>query len=141
VTRWSRHRRWRVPDVAGWLLTFLTVNVGFVFFRADSMRQACEMLTGMAGARGFALSHRYVACLHRLLGPLPVRADPWHVVGEGYAIAVLPLLLLFVFLRHNSAAESDAFRPTRLRVAALALLLFLGLLNLHSYASFVYVNF
>ena len=43
-------------------------------------------------------------------------------------------------LRHNSLRENESFQPTLLRMVALALLIFLGLLNLHQYAPFVYVN-
>jgi alginate O-acetyltransferase complex protein AlgI len=141
LNRLFRNQRWRLPDPLGWLLTFLTINVGFVFFRSDSMGQAFDLLKGMAGVRGIILSHRFAAYVHRLLGPVPVHADYWHVRGQGYVMVALPVLLLFMFLKHNSLREYESFQPTRPRMVVLALLLFFGLLDLHTYAPFIYVNF
>lgn len=140
VNRYSRHRHWRIPDLVGWILTFVTVTIGFVFYRAHDLIQASDMFEGMAGQRGMVLSIRFAAYLHKLIGPLPLQAGYWQYSQEGYTLAVLPLLLGFVLTRHNSQQEMESFQPNLLRLMALALLIFFGLLNLHQYAPFVYVN-
>jgi D-alanyl-lipoteichoic acid acyltransferase DltB (MBOAT superfamily) len=47
----------------GWLVTFLAVVVGWVFFRAEDMPAAFTMLAGMIGANGVALPNGLVAAL------------------------------------------------------------------------------
>ncbi|MCE0485183.1 MAG: MBOAT family protein [Methylacidiphilales bacterium] len=42
-------------NFAGWALTFLAVVIGWVFFRAHSLRQACALLLGMMGGHGLGL--------------------------------------------------------------------------------------
>lgn len=57
-----RGLRWAPPApvvwlgcATGWILTFTCVVVGFVFFRAESLGTAIEMLKGMAGMNGTVL--------------------------------------------------------------------------------------
>jgi D-alanyl-lipoteichoic acid acyltransferase DltB (MBOAT superfamily) len=141
VNHLSRRRRWPVPDAVGWFLTFLVVNVGFVFFRAATINQALDMLAAMLGRHGVTLSYRYAAFVSFLVRNLHVRAQPWHYEGLGTAVPLLPFLLAFIFLQHNSQKENEVFQPTVGRALALFLLIFLGLLNLSQYSQFVYVRF
>jgi hypothetical protein len=140
ANRYSRHNHWKIPDLAGWLLTYATVTVGFVFYRSANMVQAYDMFEAMSGRRGLMLSDRFAAYLHKVISFLPVHSGYWHYDKEGYALLTLPFLLALVLLPHNSQKEMDAFQPTWFRLMALALLIFLGLLNLHQFSPFVYVN-
>jgi D-alanyl-lipoteichoic acid acyltransferase DltB (MBOAT superfamily) len=56
LTEWLGWRvdTWRGWRFASWLLTFVAVVVGWVFFRADSLASAVGMLCGMGGAHGLA---------------------------------------------------------------------------------------
>lgn len=53
-----RKRGLVLPTLACWALTFLTVVVGWVFFRAATFTRAWELLRGMVGLGGFAFSSR-----------------------------------------------------------------------------------
>ncbi len=55
------HRLWqkvpfRLPVMLGWMFTFLFVNMAWVVFRANDLGNALDVLKGMAGLNGFALS-------------------------------------------------------------------------------------
>jgi hypothetical protein len=45
----------RLSKLSAWLLTFIAVVIGWVFFRADSISSAIIILSGMAGLNGFSL--------------------------------------------------------------------------------------
>jgi alginate O-acetyltransferase complex protein AlgI len=52
------HRLWsrlghRMPLVAGWLITFIYVHIGWVFFRAPDLESALGMIANLFGANGF----------------------------------------------------------------------------------------
>jgi D-alanyl-lipoteichoic acid acyltransferase DltB (MBOAT superfamily) len=142
VNHISRRRHWAVPAAVGWLLTFMVVNVGFVFFRAVSLAQAKDMLSAMIGRHGaYVMPERYANWLPGTMKNLLTHVEPWHFGGMGFVVLWLPLLFALIFLRHNSRQEGEVFHPSYGRLAALVLLMFLGLLNLNQYAQFVYVNF
>lgn len=48
---WKKYHLWMWPPI-GYLLTFLTHAIAFVFFRADGTKQAGEVLMAMAGGTG-----------------------------------------------------------------------------------------
>jgi alginate O-acetyltransferase complex protein AlgI len=50
--RWSERKR-PLPKAAAFVLTLLAVVVGWVFFRAETVRDAANILAGMSGVRGF----------------------------------------------------------------------------------------
>jgi alginate O-acetyltransferase complex protein AlgI len=50
------HRQWQefaLPTAISWLLTFLAVCIGYVFFRAESIRQAVAMLKAIASPHSY----------------------------------------------------------------------------------------
>lgn len=53
--QWKKRGR-TLPTPAAWLLTYLCVVCAWVFFRADSLEQAFNILAVMAGSKGVLLS-------------------------------------------------------------------------------------
>lgn len=142
---WRRTKR-KIPGAAGWLLTFLTVNAGFVFFRAQDFKAAFRVFAGMAGQNG--LTPPGVAPWRvALLDPLAFDRVPLFT-GLGYLDTVLGLGLLALGLAgalalRNSGQLLAAFRPTVRAALLLAACLFTGLVFLNSFAEkgFVYRDF
>lgn len=79
----------RLPGPVGWLVTFLAVVVGWVFFRAADFDTALHMLAAMAGEHGLVLPARYEDRLGWL--GLEFADTPWF---EGSRQAGLTLLAL-----------------------------------------------
>lgn len=84
-----------------WLLTFVAVVVGWVFFRAPSMEVALGVLGGMAGMNGVVLPGAWslrLPALGAFLGDLGVRFGPILGFERGpqasWIIALLALALL-----------------------------------------------
>lgn len=88
----------RLPRPLGWLVTFLAVVVGWVFFRAEGFDAALTMLSAMAGEHGLVLPERYADRLGWL--GLHFAATPWF---DGSRQALLTLLaLLWVAFAPNT---------------------------------------
>lgn len=77
------------------LLTFASVVVGWVFFRADDVGTALSILKGMAGGNGFALP----ASLYSPAVAVPASQAP---VDSGFAFAVAVAFLLLAMTAPNS---------------------------------------
>ncbi|WP_299412228.1 MBOAT family protein [Acaryochloris sp. IP29b_bin.148] len=101
------HRQWQSllnslgykPQNQGWStqllsrsITFLAVVVGWVFFRADSMRAAISILKGMVGANGLSLPY--------VLADQLAFLQSWSVTFEGLvpeiAISFPPFITIFM---------------------------------------------
>jgi alginate O-acetyltransferase complex protein AlgI len=138
----------RIELLAGSVLTFLAVVVGWVFFRASDFAAAVNMLTAMAGVHGLIAGTPGV-----------------HVVAGGTAIdsvsatLFIGSLLLLCWLspntqeiaRYHGPAGTDTpqsapdallpWRPTPAWGAAVACLFALALMNLSRVSEFLYFQF
>lgn len=115
-----QHSGYKIPVFPAWLLTFLFVNIAWVFFRADNLASAIAILKGMAGLNGFP-DHAKVMSLARSVlddGLL----NPFNETGFFPARKFLMLLpcLLLVWLMPNAHAISQSayLHERRLRTAA-----------------------
>ena len=144
---------WRIGTVASWLLTFVAVVVGWVFFRADSLAGAGRMLAGMAGAHGCALPSGWLGCV--AIDPVAPAMLP--AVSVWSWCAVLACIALGLpntqeIMRQSlsgitrpatvgPAVISIVFRRSVAWAIAVAALLAAGLVNLPQPTSFLYFNF
>ena len=65
------HRFWekagmKMPALLAWTMTFLFVNFTWVFFRAESVEQAMQIIRSMLGLNGVAVSAALLAILNNL---------------------------------------------------------------------------
>lgn len=107
------HRFWqqqggRLPGWAGWGLTFLFVNVTWVFFRADSLGAAMQLLASMVGQNGYASKETLLALLQGITNM--DTWDPTTMIGFVPTRQCLMVLLglLIVWVAPNSVALSTA---------------------------------
>lgn len=147
------------------MLTFMAVTVAWVFFRADNVDAAVNILKGMAGMNGFTLPSKLLPALNHFwsLGT--------HMESQGLKFALDPnfdqwgyplllLLLAFTWLAPNtqqfmsrykpalSGFDGDTRRAHRLQwrmtpysAAFSALLTFLAILGLNQVSEFLYFQF
>ena len=110
----------RLPGLLAWLVTFVFVNVAWVFFRAPDLASAASFLGALSGGGGVQGFHLAVA---------PMTAT---TLAAACAIAAWP--------RNSNriAAEMTFGWPLQ---AATALLLAAGILSLSNPTDFLYFNF
>jgi hypothetical protein len=115
----------RKPTFWAWLLTFLAVVIGWVFFRAKDLDTAFDMLRGMAGLNGVVLPE------HWFKAPSMAGVKDW-LLAAGATTAPVKFtayrdqvyltleLLLVATLAPNSQQIMQRFRPTIDRFKPLA---------------------
>ncbi len=128
-----------------WLITFAFINLSWVFFRAESIPEAWQMLSALGNWHGFGASASY-ACFEPFMTPLTkfvMRFVPTGGRGAVYALAALWLLagLYFSILGRNAGERLERFRPTGAHAAVLAVLFVFSVLSLSSVSPFLYFNF
>ncbi|MBQ8584789.1 MAG: MBOAT family protein [Butyricicoccus sp.] len=134
-----------LPRPLGWALTFLFVNVAWVFFRAASFEQAFALLGDLL-AGGFksptpTLTGCYLTAeikvINQILGLDQIRLGVIAAVlitGGALALSTLP--------RKTVLERTDEnFRPTVLTLLAAAFLLFWSALSFSGVGSFLYFTF
>lgn len=96
----------RVMGPAGWVLTFGSVVVAMVFFRASSVTQALNILTGMLGVNGIAPHD-----VQLLLGPSMSLIEAVRLSESFEAFVWIAILLAFTLLMPNSLEILRRFEP------------------------------
>lgn len=92
-----------LPKVISWPLTFLAVTVAWVFFRADSLTDACSMISVMLYGRAIswnaAMSSSLGVCSRLVLGTgiaLALFPNPQRLLERYFSFNVRWLALLFI---------------------------------------------
>jgi alginate O-acetyltransferase complex protein AlgI len=148
----------RLPG-AQWLarlLTFGSVVVGWVLFRADSFAAARRMLAGMAGANGISLPARFASRLAHppvrgiafdgwlpLSGLAPHDIAPWLVLGLAI-VWMLPNVYEWTAQRHAVASSVHGALAWHARprfAVVVALMLAVSMLGLRRASQFLYFQF
>jgi D-alanyl-lipoteichoic acid acyltransferase DltB (MBOAT superfamily) len=109
-----------LPRWLAWAITFLFVNVTWVFFRAESFGQALRLLRGMAGLNGFDF-----------------RLQAEHLFPALLIAVFLPIVLL---ARNSSERERD-FRPGWKTGLSAAAMFIVSLLFMNRISEFLYFDF
>lgn len=133
----------KIPRIISWCMTFLFINIAWVFFRANSISEA------------MALFHQILA-----FNFTPITGDMIHVFGyDGflfvckqlgeagvflktiapYALVVIALYLLLCCKNTNERIHD--FHPTTSNAILCAVLLFFSIISLSGVSTFLYFNF
>jgi alginate O-acetyltransferase complex protein AlgI len=87
IQQWERHSNWQPPEnvwsALGWLATAIFISLGWIFFRANSLVQADQMLAAIFSPAAY-LKHFLSPSLYALVA----------VIAAGYAIVLLIALAL-----------------------------------------------
>jgi len=148
VRRLSRRLQVRVPGWAGWMATFACVNVAWVFFRADSISRAVDILKGMAGMNGIIVKSRHlpdflVQALAAVHIPVVGKTATWHYFSPHERNLLLVALVIMLALPNTWewAHATIGRRPTRLTAVFVGVILCISVLFLGKVSEFVYFQF
>ncbi|NQV81856.1 MAG: MBOAT family protein [Alphaproteobacteria bacterium] len=144
------HRIWErwalpLPHAIAWALTFLFVVVTWVFFRADSIGDAMEILRAMAGLKGVVLPPQLEPILPWLAGDGIGFEVYWFTQidwdSAKYAFVMLPALLLLSISARNSIQLAESFKFRLRDGLILATGLSMAFALVHREAEFIYYQF
>jgi D-alanyl-lipoteichoic acid acyltransferase DltB (MBOAT superfamily) len=119
---WQHHGRYTLPHWTAWAVTFLFVNLAWVFFRAPDLSTAFRVLSGMAGLGGLLTGVELLPDLTQGIAML---------AGSFVVCLALP----------NSRQLVEAFRPSFLYAGAVSFLMVLALLFVDRTSTFLYWRF
>ncbi len=109
----------RISKTLGWLITFPSVVIAWVFFRATTFSRAWEILEGMFGLNGAVLPPHYMplAVGQRFLEALGVEfvhSPSWGMIGGKKEILLIAVCTMIVLILPNSYEWCKArFRQRR----------------------------
>ena len=119
------HRIWngyniKMPKVFAWFLTFMFVNVTWVFFRAPTFQDAWNLLGAM-----------FLSDTGNLT-----------VINSFFSLPILFIGILLLFVP-NTNIKLNTFQPSYKNMIALVGMMFLGFIYLNSFVSseFLYFDF
>ena len=98
------------PLVVGRAVTFIAVVVGWVFFRAPTVRAASTMLAGMVGLHGVAIPARLALALRPIL-PSGVYGGGLGSFGTAPAALMLAFALAIAWFAPNTTQLVARWRP------------------------------
>lgn len=144
--RYGRMRGWgrKVLHGGAVCLTFLYVNIAWVFFRAPSVKEAVSLLKLMTGFRGGRMNRELAGCfnLDEFWYVIKVlRLDRWQYGHYICMALILAAVLLMVFFGKTAADFVKKAKPKLIHGLIMAFLFVWSVLSLTGVSSFLYVNF
>lgn len=135
-----------LPKPLAWTLTFLFVNVAWVFFRADGLGQALALLGGLFQPGWGLPSQAFAAALPLEAASSALSFLQYSLCLEGAQLVYwVPLLAipggLALLACSDPAARLDHFRPTAGKAVLAALCLAVSILFFSGVDSFIYADF
>ena len=134
------------PKPLAWLITFLFVNLAWVFFRADGLNQALALLGGLfrgswaLPSREFAAALPLKAVSEALIFIQNAAAPRGNLLTYWLPLALLPVGLGLLALP-NPLRRAESFRPTVGRAVLTAVCLTGAVLFFTGVDTFIYANF
>jgi D-alanyl-lipoteichoic acid acyltransferase DltB (MBOAT superfamily) len=142
INHYWRKKKIKLPMVVGWLITFLFVNVSFVFFRAKGLPEAVKVLKSMVGLGAPLFPEKH--------SPVTLSAfthsQIWkelliNLQGRDSTFWTLLVILSFTFIAKNSIELADTFKPEWKRFVFLLSIALYAILNMGKVSEFLYFQF
>ncbi len=134
-----------IPKIVGWCITFIFVNVAWVFFRAESLKQAGFLLKqAVSGGFGPIEKEMYEAIDKMVEVSLIERMD---VIGLGrmipgyYLIAFIVILVFACVFMRNTQEKMQNLKFNLREMITTTIILFISLISLSGITEYIYFNF
>lgn len=135
----------KIPKWMGWIYTFLTVNLLWVYFRADSFTQGNQLI---GRAFGLNVGGLNVSLVDAIIAPMESRllykafgSIEQNVFAMILLILLMLLLFTIVFWKKNAQKMIREFSKTKGTLIVTVILLFWCVMSLSDISEFLYFNF
>lgn len=127
----------RIPKILQWFLTFVFVNISWVFFRAERLSYAGAMVAQIfRGGFGINAELRTILCSPPIIDTIS-RLFPFNIV----IVVFFLIAFLITVTARNSTDMVQHFRTTGKSLAFSYFLLVLSIFSLSGVSNFLYTNF
>ena len=139
------HRLWqnvklKMNKILAWIITFNFINVTWVFFRADNMDAALNILKGMIGMHGIMLPQRLENTLRPIIKS-EIEFGPWIANINGNILTIVAIIsALLICLCFKNSMEIKLGNSIKKALAA-GVLLAISVMMLSRPSEFLYFNF
>jgi alginate O-acetyltransferase complex protein AlgI len=142
INHYWRKKKIKMPTVAAWLITFLFVNVSFVFFRAKGIPEALKVLKAMVGLGAPVFPEKHLPVTLAAF----THSQIWkeiliNIQGRDSTFWLLLTILIFTFSAKNSIQLADTFKPDWKRFVFLLSIALYAILNMGKVSEFLYFQF
>lgn len=152
IDRLWRELNIKLPSILSWLITFISVVLGWVLFRANNFRDAIALLQTMLGINRIILPGKFEGILSWLipfgsefkgegvLSALP-RLPGDNPISLGINLIFITVLLGIAISCPNTMELMEKFSPTRKLALAISVLAITCLISLNKVSEFLYFQF
>lgn len=122
----------KIYSIFCWILTFNFINITWIFFRAENLQGALNLLKGMFGIV-------WVEMPDKIRAPKILE----QIAGRNDTLIYLILAFIVVLCFNNSIQKLETFKPTYYNAFIAEILLLVSLITLMTtpYTEFIYFNF
>lgn len=126
----------------GWFLTFNFVNVGWVFFRAEDLNIATDVLKAMVGLNGVVLPTALAQVFpEHIRGFLSFGDYLGGVVGSPFDLGFIGAGFVICLMYSNSNQKMHVFSPKKMSAFTATILFSVSLVSMNKVTEFLYFNF
>lgn len=139
---WAKLHR-KIPNAISWVLTFLSVVVGWVVFRAGTLHEAFAILQAMIGMKGVMLPYK-IFNLFTPISKMPLFFPGQFKVLDAntkYLILLPILFIACIALPNPQQLLAKYFRPNLKWALAIGMILLICLINFTNVTEFLYFQF
>jgi hypothetical protein len=139
------NKQWeKVPSILRWVMTFVFINISWVFFRASTVNQALELLGRIVRMDSFSISEGLISSFSLSeLSFIGGRIEAFATFIESYSIVQLWGFMGFSFVVALCAKDRIAknFKPTLMKCISTILMLSWSVVSLSTVTEFIYGSF
>lgn len=140
----KHHKKSRILHVIRVFLTFLYVNIAWIFFRAPSVGDALTLLRTIVSFRFGRINWDLASCfnLDEFWYVIKVAGiDSWQYAHYILMVVILVAMLVLVFLGRNAVESAKKVKPRVVNTIFMVILFVWSVLSFTGVSSFLYVNF
>ncbi len=126
------------------ILTFLYVNVAWIFFRAPSVKEAVSLIKTICSFHFGRINWDLAGCfnLDEFWYVIKVfKLDRWQYANYILMVLILAATLLLVFFGENAVSFVRKIKPNAIHVIFMVILFVWSVVSFSGVSSFLYVNF
>lgn len=135
----------KIHPALNWIITFLFINITWVFFRADTISDALSVIK-KAFSMDFGTLGYYILNPFKLDGieqffSLYFNKEISLLFFEGYFLAFLLISFVIILGCKNAKEKMEEFKPTVFKILFVTVTLIWSILSMSGMSSFLYFNF
>jgi D-alanyl-lipoteichoic acid acyltransferase DltB (MBOAT superfamily) len=139
------NKQWeKVPSILRWIMTFVFINISWVFFRASTVNQALELLGRIVRMDSFSISEGLISSFSLSeFSFIGGRVEAFATFLESYSVVQLWGFVGFAFIVALCAKDRIAqnFKPTLIKCISTILMLSWSVVSLSTVTEFIYGSF